>query len=372
MSSSKRPSYSYDGRPHPRRDSLPDQIQMLGEQALQLQNGVHYHPTGVLNLLGQTNVVALDTLAGLVGQTDPWFLPAHELLRFERKIDRLQGKGFVEVWDEPIDYLNMRRNVRDLYRITEDGTKTLRYLVQNGARSNSVKLRVLRFLRKYGCHDPDGWVGEDSLIWGPFRSWSSGRAKVRQRLRKLEDEGILDHRHRYPEFKERVVQLTNRGRNRLLKWLAQKGRSEFQLTREPDAVDHHLMTLAGVVRFLRFLRKQDARLVTFVGDEDLRSRTRSGTTLTRGMSTDHLPDGELVYVRKHGGKLVLQKKRFEVLIGKYSTQAIRQKGELPGVEHLQLVAPTESCCLRVNEELGRLPMLLGPFGQVLSLRQEAA
>src|SRR5690606_10915032 len=88
-----------------------------------------------------------------------------------------------------------------------------------------------------------------------------------------------------------------------------------------DQIGHHLMTVQSA---LLILRATDGEIVSFAGDEDLRSASRKGRRIRSGTQDDSLPDGRLVFRSVSAGERIAD---IEILTSKYSDAVILKKHE---------------------------------------------
>lgn len=107
---------------------------------------------------------------------------------------------------------------------------------------------------------------------------------------------------------------------------------------------------------LLILRATDGEIVSFAGDEDLRSASRKGRRIRSGTQDDSLPDGRLVFRSDSAGERIAD---IEILTSKYSDAVILKKHE-ELAEGTIFVAPTQRLAVRTEELTGLKPLLLTP------------
>jgi hypothetical protein len=193
-----------------------------------------------------------------------------------------------------------------------------------------------------------GWVDEDDLWRDVFPTWGA-RSDVRNRLKAMVADGLLEFRPLGPPRAVDLLCLTPPGVVELTRAYAQRGRVAPPTTRPPrlDQAQHHLLVVAAT---LLVLRQAEGRLLRLFGDEDLRSQARTGSRAHEG----RLADGRLAFSTPGRSRAEVD---IEILTSKYDDETIREKHAGLRPETL-FFAPGRRLCDRVEGLVGRRPYLL--------------
>lgn len=199
-----------------------------------------------------------------------------------------------------------------------------------------------------------GWADE-RLIWksdiiGPYHLWN-----IRSILKKWIGRGYLERRLSQTKGQVFMFTLEPKGRETLDQWSRRFGRTHPTPTRPPrlDSSVHHLLVVEASIREIAM---RQARFLRLLGDEDLRSLTRKGRRMQAGVADQALADGRLRMMEP--GALQPVWLDIEILISKYTDEAIKAKYKDLDPATVVFYAPTEKLIGRVERLVGARPHLL--------------
>jgi hypothetical protein len=255
----------------------------------------------------------------------------------------------------PTRHSVLRSNERWLCRLTGRG-------LDRAAGSTGELHRVLRAVAE--CRLPViGWADEGQVIPRAFPG-TDDPYYARYRLKAWAREGLIDRKMTRPAATVQMVTLADGGVRARLEWARAEGRTPSAPVRPPrmDHAIHHLLVISACQRILE---ERQGRFLRLLGDEDLRSRemlrrnrrsraagARRGSAPRSSEGDRTLPDGWLFYAPASGGppRSVL----IEILIGKYTTDLIKEKYEkLP--RRTRFFATSPGACLRAEAHRGAHP-----------------
>lgn len=200
-----------------------------------------------------------------------------------------------------------------------------------------------------GTWAPEAWCGHVAA--------GTRKALKHQRAAGLEPHylaGRLQKERRGPQGCREVYQLTPAGFERLK--AERKGKQALRPATRPPRIDqasHHLLTIETSIDLLEAYGAEFSRLL---GDEDLRSRKRTGQAAGADQGGT-LADGKLWYL--HPEEPRLRTVMIEVISGKYSDDMMR--GKVSGLRGDEVVfsAPTRAAQERCARVTGLRPQGIG-------------